>query len=254
MTINRQFLRDAFVKRAESWSFCIACWEGGAAANNRVDQFSDLDFILCVDDEMVEVTFREMDSALESIAKIKRRYRPQEPTFNGVSRCYFQFEGMPEYFFMDAVVLRKTAGNKFLEKERHGTPVVYFDKLGIVNSVSADTEDFKRKRRERLIEIESSFPIYQAIIIKELHRERALDALMYFRVLAAFYVDLCGMKYRPFRYDFGLRYAHAELPIEIQNEISRFSYVADIEDLHEKFAPLVQQIEKSIADFRLNSR
>lgn len=248
MDLNRHSLLDFFVRKAQTWPSYLACWEGGAAANNRVDQFSDLDLIFCVEDDAVEESFRKIESSLSTICQIKHHYRVPEPTWSGHSQCYYQVVGMPEYFFIDVVVIKKTATNMPLEIERHGTPVVHFDKLGIVKTLSVDKKEFQKRMRERLKAIESSFPIYKAIVIKELHRQRALDALAFYRILSGFHVELTGMKYRPFHYDFGLRYAHVELPEEIQDELSEFSYVIDIDDVRRKLEPLIIRIEDLVAE------
>lgn len=246
--MSRQSLLDFLIKKAQTWPFCVACWEGGAAANNRVDRFSDLDLIFCVEDDAVEESFQKIEFNLSSMCQIKHHYRVPEPTWSGHSQSYYQVAGMPDYFFIDAVVIKKTAGNKPLETERHGTPVVYFDKLGLVKTSSVNKEKFQQRMHDRLKTIESSFPIYKAIVTKELHRQRALDALAFYRILSGFHVELTGMKYRPFHYDFGLRYAHIEFPAEIQNELSKFSYVIDIDDIRKKLEPLSLRIEDLVAE------
>lgn len=250
MTTTRLSLLDALIKNAQTWSFCLAAWEGGAASNNRVDQFSDLDLVFCVEDDAVEESFRRVDSVLGAIGKIEHRYRVPEPTWNGHSQCYYRMAGMPDYFFVDAVVVKKSSANKPLEKERHGLPVVHFDKTGIVKPVSADTDEFRKRVRDRIEAIESSFPIYKSIVIKELLRKRALDSLAFYRILVGFYVELLGVKHRPFHYDFGLRYAHIEFPLEVQNEISSFSYVVDIDDVRGKLEPLSAKIEDLLTRIR----
>ena len=66
MNANRLMLLECLVKNAQTWPFCLALWEGGAAANNRVDQFSDLDLIFCVEDDNVEESFRNSEVLLFS--------------------------------------------------------------------------------------------------------------------------------------------------------------------------------------------
>ena len=251
MNANRLMLLDCLVKNAQTWPFCLALWEGGAAANNRVDQFSDLDLIFCVEDDNVEESFRNIDFILSSVGKIKHRYRLPEPTWNGHSQCYYKIAEMPEYFFVDVVVIKKSASGKPLETERHGTPVVHFDKLNIVKNVSADTEEFRKKMRDRIEAIEASFPIYKAIVIKELYRQRSLDSLAFFRILVGFYVELLGMKHRPFHYDFGLRYAHIEFPEEVQKDIVNFSYIINIEEIQKKLEPLSSKIENLLSALKV---
>jgi ubiquinone/menaquinone biosynthesis C-methylase UbiE len=244
--MNREYFRNLLINSAQSWTHCLACWEGGAAAHNRIDQYSDLDLIFYVDDETVEETFKLIESALVKVGKIQHQYRVPEPSSNGHSQCFYQMASMPDYFFIDIAILKRSSPNNFLENERHGIPVIHFDRLNIIKPTSVDDDTFRIKLKERIKTIQSSFPIYKAIAIKEVLRKRSLDALAFYRVLTGYYVELLGIKYRPYHYDFGLRYAHLEFPIDIQKSVEYFCFVSNLEEIDQKLEALSIEIKNLV--------
>jgi hypothetical protein len=241
MKFSRNDLLKEIVNETETWPFAIACWEGGAAANNKLDSYSDIDLIVCVEDKNVEESFLNIKNRLQSLAEIEHPWRVPEPTWNGFSQCYYKLKESPDYFFIDLVIIKKSSFKPF-ESERHGNPVVHYDRAKILTITSADTSEFWHKIKLRLENLSNSLPFYNAIVIKELKRNHPLDALAFYRQIVAAYVELLGMKYRPFKHDFGLRYSHVDFPKPVVIEIEKFSFVSSADEI-KQYAPMI--IEKS---------
>ena len=86
--------------------------------------------------------------------------------------------------------------------------------------------------------------------MKEILRERSIDAWAFYRHLLNSLVEVYGMEYRPFRYDFGLRYTKADFPADIYNRIEKLCYVAGVHEMRDNlgiieanFLDVVSKIE-----------
>lgn len=221
------FSPSALISALRSLPYAVAAWEGGSAANRRADELSDLDLVLVVRDGHVEDAFREIETRLGPVA---HRWRVPAPTWHGHAQCFYKLDDGRPFYFLDVVVMTENAANRFLEPERHGTPVVHFDPAGWIaaGTVSADTPDFRAARARRRATLASSLPFFFILVRKEIARRRPVEAMAFFRHLQNALAELLGMKYRPLRYDFGLRYAHVDFPAEDRRWLERVLYVADL--------------------------
>jgi hypothetical protein len=253
MTLSRHQITTSLVDDIQSWPFSIACWEGGSAANQLTDPYSDLDLVICVENGKTEEAFSRIQNQLGSLSKIDHIWRVPAPTWHGHGQCFFKLSHTPEHFFLDIVVMEEKATQKFLEKERHGTPVVYFDKKNFVQIKSADTAEFRSKRDQRFESIKASFPFIKTLVQKEIARKRPIDALAFYRSFVSFYVELLGMKHRPFRYDFGLRYAYFDFPTEIQTELEKFNFVANLNEIERRLPEVESQIQQLLSELKTPS-
>jgi len=224
-------ITQLLVDEIKSWPFSIAGWEGGSAANKRSDEYSDVDLVIAVKTGKTEESLTKIEKKLNEKFNIINKWRVPSPTWHGHGQCFFMLADTPPYFFLDIVVMEEGAKQKFLETERHGHAVVFFDKENFIKLASADTKEFHVKRNERLNSIEASFPFFKQLVLKEITRKRPIDAMAFYRSLTNLLVELLGMKYRPFRYDFGLRYAHVDFPAKESLELERFLFVTGIEDM-----------------------
>lgn len=227
----RENILESLLRSIEECFLVEGCWEGGAAANNCLDQYSDIDLILCVDDENIEETFDYLEKCIRNISPISKKWRVPEPTWNGHSSCHYKLEGAAEYFLIDITIIKRTKIENSFEFERHGDLVEYINKQNINISGSANNESFWERSEKRLNMIEESFPFYKSIVTKGILRERPFDTLAFYRILVDFYIDLLGMKYRPFRYDFKLRYVSKDFPEKELENIERFSFVSGLGDM-----------------------
>lgn len=253
MKTIREKVLNTLLPEIKSWNFILTCCEGGAAASGRLDPYSDLDLILCVEDEFLDMVFPKIEEALIKNWKIQSRWRlPDNKNYN---QCYFKLRDTPEYFFVDVVVMRPETLSHFFEKERHGIPVIHFEREKIVQCQSVDLTAYRLKIMERVKSIDDSLPFYCSIIQKEILRNLPVDTLAFYRIVVGFLVELLGMKYRPSRFDFGLRYTSVDFPISEQYELQKFLFAASLEEiklnlpiLETKIQNLVAQIKSSVEE------
>jgi hypothetical protein len=234
--LTRDIIIQTLVNSLKPLDYVHAFWEGGAAAFNRIDEWSDTDIYVVVDDTKVDETFLVVEKALRSLSPIKQKYEVQQTAWAGVSQAFYRLEKASEYLVIDLAVLKLSSPEKFLEPEIHGNNVFYFNKSDKVNSLSLDRDAFIKKLRERLKRLQARFDMFNNFVQKEINRGNCLEAIdLYHALTLATLVEVLRIKYNPVHYDFKMRYVHYELPSKITDKLEHLYFVRNGKDLQEKY-------------------
>ncbi len=230
-----------------------AVWEGGSAANGTTDEYSDIDLTVVTSGSREDV-FQIIETTLIGISPITHRYVETPALWPGYLMTVYFLRNAPKHFFVDVGVLSNNSDellNEFLQIERHGNPVIHFDKMGIAKPRHGDVEALRAKQLARLDEIEQFYPVYRTDVLKALDRGQPIDAYaFYFGAMIKPLVELMGMHFRPFRFDFGLRYIHRAFPQAEQKVVERLLYVRSIEEMRDR----VNAVDQLFDDYRLKIR
>jgi len=233
----KERVRTELVTSLRTNDQALAAWEGGSAANGTSDSYSDFDLVI-IGKDSVNAVFELIEVALNRVSRISHRYVEPKCFWPGCYQRVYFLEGAPKHFFVDVAVFLETSHevlSEFMQPERHGSPVIYFDKLDMVKPRSSDPAALKSQHLQRLQEIEAAYPIFKLEVLKELDRKHPIDAFgFYFGTVVRPLVELMGIIHRPFRYDFGFRYLHKTFPEVDQKIIERLLYVKDAESLRDR--------------------
>jgi predicted nucleotidyltransferase len=221
-----------------------AIGEGGAAARGRADEYSDLDLMIVAPVAGAEAIFALVETALRTIAPITHEWRVEPPGFPDMAQRFYFLADAPRHFAVDCSVITPAGIVAFLERERHGEAVVWFDRDATLVSRPVDGESLARRRAHRLDQLRGAVPVYSMLVDKELARGHALEACGFYQVLVRALIELLGMQHRPDRFDFGWRYIERELPPSAQQLIARHAYVPDGNALAALGASLVGEIKE----------
>jgi len=234
--LTRDIIIQTLVNALEPLDYAHAFWEGGAAALNRIDEWSDIDLYLVVDDKKVDETFLAVEKALKLLSSIKRKYDVAHPPESGLFQAFYRLEDTSEYLVIDLAVLALSSPDKFLEPEIHGNAVFYFNKSDKVKASPLDKKAMIGKLLKRLERLRARFDMFNIFIQKEINRGNYLEAMDFYRVLTlASLVEALRMKYSPLHHDFRIRYIHYEIPSEEIEKLKRLFFVKDEKDLQEKY-------------------
>lgn len=245
----RNRILQALVEAFEPLEHVHAFYEGGAAAFNRVDEWSDIDVYIVVDDDKVEDTFLVFEKTLKSLSPIKQKYRLPQPPYPGVYQAFYRLEDASDFLLLDLAVLQATSSDKFLEPEIHGNVVFHFNRSRDVCCTPIDKDALTRKIIERLPKLKARFDMFNCFVQKEINRGNSLEALDLYHILAlGSLVEALRIKHNPFHYDFKMRYVHYELPPKIVQRLERLSFVKDSEDLRRKYRKVTQWFYKVISE------
>ena len=233
--LSREMIIRSLTDALRPLPYVHALWEGGAAAFNRVDAWSDIDLYVVVEDGMVPPTFEAIENVLTALSPIQIRHEVSWPAPSGIFQRFYRLENASEFLLVDLAVLKVSAPDKFLVREIHGDAVFHFNKRGAVSIPPLDQEAFVRgllDHRKRLVE---RMELFGPFVDKELRRGNPLEALEFYRALVLpSLVEALRIRYGPRHYDFRMRYVYRELPPELVRRLERLAFVADTNDLETK--------------------
>ncbi|MCJ7660434.1 MAG: hypothetical protein MUO67_14900 [Anaerolineales bacterium] len=210
-----------------------ALWEGGSAAFNQLDEWSDIDLHLVVDDEHVNDAFNVVDRALETLSPIELKYELPQPTWHGHAQAFYRLEHGGRFMIVYMVVMQLSHPDKYLETELHGQAMVHFDKSAVVQPPMFDWDAHQLLLKERLATLDETFDLFQFLTLKEINRGNDLEAVsFYYSFTLNPLVEVLRIKHTPARYNFSTRHIHYDLPAEVLNELRELFFVVDVDDLH----------------------
>jgi len=233
--LTRKDVIACLVRTLDPLEYVHALWEAGAPSYDRVDQWSDIDLYIVVEDDRIDEALKSVERSLSNLSKIDLKFRLPEPTWHGHSQAFYRLKETSPYLYIDLVAMKRSSKDKFLQFQIHGVPVVYFDKTGVVRDDTMDLESFLDGIEKRLETLKTLFAMFQIDILKELNRGNDLEAHTYYmnnthRPL----VEALRIKYNPFHHNFRTHYIHYELPAEVVKRLHRLTFIADSDELRER--------------------
>jgi len=217
--------------------FVRAAWLGGSSAFGRVDEWSDIDLNVIVEDDSVAATFELVEDALARIGGIDLVHEVPQPAWHGHAQKFYRLREASPFLLVDFVVQRRSAGNRFLEREVHGEPEILFDRDGLSAAGEVDADQLERRLRERRGSLPVLFDLFQVFVQKELNRGNDIEALTFYHAFTLRpLVEAARIRYTPWRASFHTRHIHYDLPDEIVARLRPLFFVVDAGDLQKKMA------------------
>lgn len=226
--LTRDKIIRALIEALKPLNYTHALWEGGAVAFNRIDEWSDIDLYLLVDDDKVEKAFLAVEDVLKSLSPVKQKYDVPQTPWPGVSQAFYRLEKTSEYLLIDLAVLKLSSTERFLEPEIHGYAVFHFNKDDKVKLPRLDKDAFVKKLNARMDRLKARFGMFNCFVQKEINRDNAIEALdLYYAITLATLVEVLRMKHSPIHYDFKTRYIYHELPPQVVRKLQELYFVKD---------------------------
>jgi hypothetical protein len=250
----RSRLSQELSKELQRCSSILAAWEGGSSANATSDRFSDIDLnILHADNE--DAVFQIVEATLRNISAIAHIYNEPKSHWPDLTQKIYFLKDAPKHFFVDVAAFPESKPAmlaEFMQTERHGNPVVLFDKEGRIRSRPVDEQALLQRQNRRLNEIVEAFPVYRTTVFKELDRGNAIDAFaFYYSGMLRPLIEVMGLIYRPYRFDFGFRYLKRSLPADLYRRIEPFFFVANPHLLGEYAKSVDELFNQMVAEAKL---
>jgi hypothetical protein len=228
--ITRAALISVLRAALESDAAVDAAWEGGSAAFDRDDAWSDVDAVAVVDGDAVDATFARVERALGALSPIVRRYHV--PATAGYVQRFYRLRDAGEFLVVDLALIRRGDPVPFFEAELHGRARVWFDRRGIALERHLDRDADLAAARARVPVLADGFEMLQHVVTKERLRGHAIDALVFYQQLTVRpLVEALRLLHAPETRIFGPRYLRRDLPGAICDRLEPLLYVRDLEDL-----------------------
>lgn len=233
--LYRSDILPPLLKALEQHSSVQASWQAGAAAFNRVDQWSDIDLAIIVDDNAHDEVIALTDSILADISPIELRHPVPATMWQGHKQVFYRLKDSSPFLMLDISFIASSAQDKMLCREIHGEPLVHFDKCGAIQFSPYDKEQEKAKIQERLPALARRFELYQVLVLKEIYRGNSIEALAFYHGFTLRpLVELLRSIYAPHHLDFHTRYIHYELPEAVLKRVESLFFVSNLADLQAK--------------------
>ena len=245
--LTREVIIQALVDALKPLEYIHACWEGGAVALDRVDEWSDIDLYLVVDNKKVDDTFLAVEKALKLLSPLRQRHGVFEPS-PGLFQAFYKLQDASEYLMVDVAVLKLSRPDKFLETEIHGNPAFYFNKSCEITPYPLQRDAFVKKLQRRLVGLQGEFAMFHNLVQKEMNRGHHLEALDFLHMLLGWLVEVLRIRYSPLHYDFKMRFIHDELPAEVVKKLERLYFIKDTGDLQKKYDEAVEWFPKIVSE------
>lgn len=219
----------------------FTAWVGGSAATGFLDEFSDLDLCIICADEYVDAAFEKLITYIKQNYGLGFNKRLPEPCWHGHSQGFYKPLNAPEYFYIDVLVEKQnTKSNRLMEENRHGKADIWFDKLNMFNPEPMPKQEIDKKIEGFLAMVNIYNELFELELNKAIARKQKIEAHDLYNRLLARYAGLLGIKHRPAKQDFGLRYIGRDYAEEDAEFIANMMYVSDFNDLKNK-AKILQQ-------------
>lgn len=249
--LTRETIVEKLTETLAPLDYVAAFWEGGAAASRRLDPWSDIDLYVVVDDAKIPEAFEAIEKALRALSPIRQKYEVPHPPEPGIAQAFYRLERASEFLLVDLAILKRSAPDKYLEREIHGEAVFHINRDGAVVIPPLDADAFVAKLLERKERLRARLELFGPFVQKEIHRGNWLEVLDLYRVLVlGSLIEVLRMRHRPAHYAFGMRYVHSELPADAVRRLERLAFVRDAEDLLRKVPDALQWFREEIDEIR----
>lgn len=231
----RRSVLAAIRAATEPAPWAIALWEGGSASFDRLDEGSDLDIGLAVDDAHVADGFAAVEGALTTVDPIEATWESFPVTDIKPQRYYRLTSGL----IVDVGVLPASTPplSRFVDRRRHGVPKVEFDRAGWTDDVPVSEQDLAERLAGRRTWLAAQFAVCSGLALKSARRGEAAEAVAFYHAFVMRpIVELLRIRHDPWRHDFGVRYLRFDLPEPDRERVYRLWMVADLDALRAQHA------------------
>ena len=247
--LPREQIIKVVVDALEPLEYVHALWQGGAAAFDRVDQWSDTDLTAIADRESIPKVFQAAEAAVKKLTDFDLIFDVPQPTSHGFFQKFYRLKQASPFLLIDLAVGELEKPDKFLEPEIHGNPIVHFDRKNIIASQPLDREKFKQNMLMALERAKVRFDIFQLFFDKEYNRGNYLDAFdFYYNFAIGGLLAVLRMKHSPYHYTFRSKYANYDLPPEVVKRLEDLYFVKGPEDMKAKYQQVKDWFAEAVAE------
>lgn len=195
----------------------LACWIGGSAATGGYDEHSDLDVNLLAAPTTYERMYADLVTSLVATFAPTSVWELPAATYPHARQCFATFDPDPGALssptrLVDVVVFEATDQHRVVDVRRHGTPLVRFDKQGLLELRDDDEAVLRRDREETVSQVRQRRLVAEWLVNRAIARGHLPEAVsLYLRFALTPVVQLLRARDCPERHDYGLRYLHTDL-------------------------------------------
>ena len=239
-------IKDRFISMDEVHAY----WLEGADSLNAVDEYSDIDVWLDVEDGSEEKVFKLAEEELSKLGTLDFKFTVNH-SHPKIYQNYYHIEGTSEYLIIDFCVQSHSRDKdevKFIEGDILEFPKVIFDKSKVITIYKNEEQIDIALIKDLIKEIKAKYSQHSRVL-KYVERSAYPEAYIYYmKYVADPMVQLLRIKNTP-KYHY-LHFIHISNHMP-QEEISKVEYyfkISSLEDIHTKTFEAKAACEKLIKE------
>lgn len=231
--LTRQTIVQACHSALQDLPHVRAAFLAGSEAFGRADRWSDIDLNCVTPLAEADRNFIAVEAALERLSPIALKLvMPPSGLWPELAQRFYRLRDTDEFLMIDFCQVTPGQLQTFLEPTRHGTPVVLFDRDGLIKPVALNQPEHDAAMGKRLEWLRASFPMFQNLVRKAVLRGDLVEAqAMWIGQTMRPLVEVMRMKYCPARYDYGFRYTTFDLPEPVAKELQDLMWPRNGKDM-----------------------
>lgn len=250
-TVNREDILNNIVDALKPLDYVNAVWQCGSAAFKRVDEWSDIDFVVDVADDKIMDIFPILDESLGNLSKIEDTFEAAQGMSEGAYQKVYKLEGTSKFLVIEVCAVKHSSTDKFLTKEIHGDTIVHFDKCDVTKPIPIDKAEFASTLRARIERAEKVFRMNQFLIEKELNRKNFIEAFAFYQGYSlSILLEMLRIRHNPYRYSFRTRYVYYDFPEAVVNKLHNFYFIKDGDELRQRHQEVIQWFMETIEELK----
>ncbi|MBU0648304.1 hypothetical protein KJ855_03945 [Patescibacteria group bacterium] len=244
--IKREQIIDKLKEGFEGDDRVYALWLEGADTNERVDEYSDIDVWLDVEDEYVDEIFVKVREILHGMGELDFDIDMRHPLKPVITQKMFHFKDSSKYLLVDVCIQRHSREVKFNQDNPDENPVVLFDKSEVIKFKKFNQEEFDKLIKESVSRIKQI--LNQSVRVEnKIRRGLFLESWGYYHkwVLKPL-VELVRIKYCSHKKDYYFKHIHYDLPEEVVVRLEDLHRVNDCDEIEKKMTEALRWGEELI--------
>lgn len=237
-------LREAL----EPLPFIYAFWLEGADAVGTVDEYSDIDLWVDIEDGYEEQGYEAVENALSALATLDYKYVMQHGHPQIRQRVY-HLDGTSEYLMIDfcwQLHSRPREEYTYYENDPIEAAKVIFDKDNIIRHKPQGRADLSQQNKSHLEEAKFRRTQYRRAE-KYAHRGQYLEAYAYYnRYVLEPLVDLLRLIYTPAYADYYLIHISQHIPEAERERLEYFAQISSLDDIAVKIPQAGQWFDELV--------
>lgn len=229
--------RDTIIQQMQAalapLAYVHALWLEGADANGTLDEYSDIDFNIDIDDAHEAEAIVAVEAALAAISPIDYRYTMAHGHEKLRQRIYHLADTSP-YLMIDFVWQlhsRPAAESCFIRGNMVEAAHVLFDKRGVITHRPGDPAEYAQEHADLLAECRYRYSQHVRVI-KYIRRNQFPEAFAYYqRYVVEPLVLLLRMMYTPANTDYYLIHISHHIPADALARLTGFLQVCSLAEM-----------------------
>jgi len=234
--ITREQIIELLTDKLKPLPWCYTFWLEGADANGTLDEYSDIDFWLDVEDANEEDAYQAVENALSELSEIDYKYVTKHGHPKIRQRIY-HLKDSSNYLLIDfcwQLHSRNPDDCKYIKGSKVESAKVIFDKVSLIQFVDSNPAEYPKQYENQLAEGKYRYTQH-ARVEKYIRRGRFLEAWAYYnRYVLEPLIDLLRAIYTPANTDYYLIHISHHIPKEELKRLEYFAQNATLADLDKK--------------------